>query len=270
MTDGRTIDDCVAESLDAESPLLPWIPELLADLEDLGGDSTEIVRAFEALGLERDHVVIDLGCGKGATSIALARRFGCRVDGIDGLATFVEHARAAARSADVADLCRFEHADARQAVCRGVQYDAALWLGTGDALGDLAATVGSLRRAVRPGGWIAIEESFAAHPDERSLPGLEETRRLLRSTGDDIALELLPDPEALEQRNRDNSTAIEARARALGRRRPDLAALFEAYAATQWRETEAMAGRVGCGLWILSRTPDRGGKERNPSPIRGS
>jgi ubiquinone/menaquinone biosynthesis C-methylase UbiE len=51
------------------------------------------------LGINEDSVVLDLGCGRGNHTIALAERFGCHITGIDLVASNIDMAKkAAARS----------------------------------------------------------------------------------------------------------------------------------------------------------------------------
>ena len=59
----------VAYALETDVVLLPYVPELLADLEELGSDAEVIAEVIDALELPDDAQVIDLGCGKGATAL---------------------------------------------------------------------------------------------------------------------------------------------------------------------------------------------------------
>jgi len=84
----------VAKSLTAESTaLLPYLPYLLQDLWELGSSPDEIVSAIKNCGIDKGWRVLDLGCGKGAVSIRLARNFGCSVKGIDFINDFIDYAR---------------------------------------------------------------------------------------------------------------------------------------------------------------------------------
>jgi ubiquinone/menaquinone biosynthesis C-methylase UbiE len=48
------------------------------------------------LGINQDAVVLDLGCGRGNHTIALAERFGCNITGIDVVSSNIEMAKKAA------------------------------------------------------------------------------------------------------------------------------------------------------------------------------
>ncbi|MDH4063059.1 MAG: methyltransferase domain-containing protein [Acidobacteriota bacterium] len=77
-------------------------------------------RVFRGVVLERFHLIctlapspgpwtaLDVGCGSGRYSVALAKSGAIRVVGVDGAAQMIELARTAAREAGVADRCDFE------------------------------------------------------------------------------------------------------------------------------------------------------------------
>ena len=52
--------------------------------------------------------VLDLGCGKGATSVQLTAALKCNCYRIDGIPEFVETAKTKAREYEVDTLCRYE------------------------------------------------------------------------------------------------------------------------------------------------------------------
>ena len=57
----------IAASLEATPELLPFIPELLADVWALGGSPEALVELLRPLGLSGTATrLLDLGCGKGA------------------------------------------------------------------------------------------------------------------------------------------------------------------------------------------------------------
>ena len=98
--------------------------------------------------------VLDLGCGLGNLSVAAARR-GCSVLAVDASPAAVEHLAVLAReerlrlTAVQADVARFEIPDTFDAV---VSIGLLMFLPCTEALALLAA----MRRAVRPGGCVAV------------------------------------------------------------------------------------------------------------------
>ncbi len=102
----------VAATLECEPELLPFLPEILQDFDALGSNPPRLIELLETQGVaDQIRTGLDICSGKGATSIALAKRFGMHIDGIDAIGAFVESARAAATNAGVDELCRFTTGD---------------------------------------------------------------------------------------------------------------------------------------------------------------
>lgn len=106
--------------------------------------------------------VLDLGCGAGASSIALAEQFGgVRVHGVDLDAASVAEAREAAQAAGVADRVRFTQADAAS-VTGPDRYQLVCVF---EALHDMADPVAALRAArglLAPGGAVLVGDERVA------------------------------------------------------------------------------------------------------------
>src|SRR5438132_14194251 len=105
--------------------------------------------------LEAGGTVLDVGCGFGGSSIALARTFPrVNVDGIDRDEYSIAGAIAQARALSLDDRVRFETRDA--ASLAGLGYDLALML---EMLHDLAHPVevlSAVRRALAPHGVVIV------------------------------------------------------------------------------------------------------------------
>ncbi len=147
------------------------------------GTAQEIAFLIDALGLEPGDRVLDVGCGPGRHSLALASA-GLEVVGVDISAEFVELAMAAAVEADVSDSVRFVRADARRLTLADVgdePFDAAISLCQGAfglAGGPGAETVAgreldepilaAMAATLRPGGQLAVS-AFSAYFQLRYL-----------------------------------------------------------------------------------------------------
>jgi len=73
--------------------------------------SEDLTALLEALQPSRDDLVVDLGCGFGEAAIAVHRRTGCRVMGVDASPRAVAEARRRVNAADLAAAVRFEVGD---------------------------------------------------------------------------------------------------------------------------------------------------------------
>ncbi len=256
MTSG--LDEQVARTMEADVRLLPVLPQLLVDLQELGTSADQVVSALYSAGVEPASTVLDLGCGKGAVAVALAERLAVRVEGIDAFPPFLEAARALASVRGVSSRCVFRKGDIRNFLGRAGHYDTVLLLSVGPVSGDHQRTVADLRTLVRPGGYIVIEDGFLAQGVEH-LSGCEgyagrgETLHRLTASGDALVQEVVCTTEETRSVNERNTALIRQRARLLEASHPDLAGSLGAYVARQERETERLGTDLICAVWVLRR-----------------
>jgi ubiquinone/menaquinone biosynthesis C-methylase UbiE len=252
------LNESIAQAMETDVRLLPLLPELLTDLWELGPSAEQVVAALTSVGVEPDSTVLDLGCGKGAVAVALAEHLGVRVEGIDAFQPFLQAARALAAERGVSDRCRFEQGDLRNLLGQEAQYDAALLLSVGPVLGDYAQTLAGLRRLVRAGGYIVIEDGFLAdgvapRPLAEGYAGHSETLRQLTACGDVLAREVICAAELARPVNQRNTDLIRQRASLVKARHPAFEQLIDGYVARQERETQILGTDVPCAIWVLRR-----------------
>ena len=120
------------------------------------GTEQEVAHLVDVLGLEPGQRVLDVGCGPGRHSLALARR-GLDVVGVDLSPDFVALARDAATAEGL--TARFHGQDVRD-LAYAAEFDAVICLCQGGfgLLGghDESAVFGRIVAAVRPGGALAV------------------------------------------------------------------------------------------------------------------
>jgi cyclopropane fatty-acyl-phospholipid synthase-like methyltransferase len=163
------------------------------------GTTNEIDFLVTQLELGPGKRVLDVGCGPGRHSLALARR-GIAAHGVDLSPDFIELATKAAAAEDLP--ATFEEMDVRALPVDG-EYDAALCLcqgGFGLLGGDADdGIIERIGRAVRPGGAVAISAFSAAfavrwledgeHFDPRTGV-LHEHATIRNETGDERVFEM--------------------------------------------------------------------------------
>jgi 2-polyprenyl-3-methyl-5-hydroxy-6-metoxy-1,4-benzoquinol methylase len=129
----------------------------LYDLFYAAKDSAGECDLLESLFAEGTRSVLDLGCGTGRHALELARR-GYRVTGVDGSASMLEHARAAASERRLE--ITWKQQDLRQLDGVGT-HDAAIVmfavLGYLEHPGSAREVLTRIRRAVRPGGTLVFD-----------------------------------------------------------------------------------------------------------------
>jgi SAM-dependent methyltransferase len=126
------------------------------------GTEQEVAFLVDVLSLEPGNRVLDVGCGPGRHSLALARR-GIEVVGVDISTTFLDVARA---SVSETMAITFVRADARR-LDFDAEFDAAISLCQGAfglvGPGDDAEVLAGMGRALRPGGRLAVSAFSSYH-----------------------------------------------------------------------------------------------------------
>lgn len=249
----------IAEAMECPPDLLPYLPELLADLEELGGSRRLILQLLRPLQLPPGARVLDLGCGKGAVLLALAEELGLCGVGVDAFSPFVEAARQAAARRGLADRCQFRCADLREVVADHRDFDVAMLLALGAAIGSPDELVGLLRQCVRPGGYMVIDDSFLAPGVQGPVPGYESysdhatALRGLTAHGDELLQEFIVPPEEAVQVIAAQIRSIRPRAEALIRQHPGAADMIRGYLQRQERELALARDTVLNVVWLLGR-----------------
>jgi ubiquinone/menaquinone biosynthesis C-methylase UbiE len=250
----------IAAAFGIEPVLVPVLPELLADIWALGSWPEKIVDLLRlATKLREGASVVDLGCGKGAVAIPIARDLLLRLHGIDLFPPFLAEARARAESAGVSELCHFEVGDLRQAFKDGRKYNVAILAGVG-AIGDYGSTVREMRRIVHSGGVLVIDDGFLEGDAGPTPPGYEyyrshgETVRQLTSHGDRMMHERFVPADELKEYNRINTEVIRRRAAELAASTPELAEALERYVQSEQEECAFLESRTSAAIWLLERS----------------
>ena len=252
--------DILAKALGMEPSLVPYLPELWADLWALGGSPERIVEHLRSTSFPpRSTRVLELGCGKGAAAVRISHDLDFKVLGIDIFPPFIREAAAWAKQYGVEDLCKFEVGDFRDALRNCRDYDAVVYAADGGVLGDFAYCVEQLRQTVRPGGFIVIHDLFLSRASRIDRPGYEysrphpETIRQLTAHGDVLVKETLIPMEELRKENQRNTEFIRIRAKRLAQEHPELADHFSHY--VQWEEEECsvLETETISAVWSLQR-----------------
>jgi arsenite methyltransferase len=121
------------------------------------------VEATEAL-IELCHIgegkyVLDIGCGVGVTPCFIARKYGCRVVGVDILDTMVKRSRERAKREGVMDRVEFRLADAQDLPFEDDLFDAVITESVTAFPEDKQKAVNEYVRVTKPGGYVGLSES---------------------------------------------------------------------------------------------------------------
>jgi ubiquinone/menaquinone biosynthesis C-methylase UbiE len=184
---------------DGVDPAHPTI-ESLAPYDQFHGRGLEATEAIAAANrvAATDHL-LDVGSGIGGPARVLARRFGCRVTGIDLTPEFCDVARHLTRLTGLDSRVDFVLGDALAMLFADAAFDGAYSMNVSMNIADKAALYAEIRRVLKPGAWLMLSELVAGpgpaldYPTPRAAPAATsflatpaETRRGLEAAGFEV------------------------------------------------------------------------------------
>jgi len=255
----------LAGSLTAETiELLPFLPYLLQDFWELGSDPgvmTELIKKH--VSLSEKTTVLDLACGKGAVSVRVAQKLQTRVKGVDLIPEFIDIATQKAHEYDVAGLCDFAVGDINETVATETDYDIVILGAVGDVLGNPSETLRKLKRVVKTGGHILIDESYMkddGKPEDIRYKNYEYlTEKQWAALFAESGLELVETVSASSLESPENLDSVSGmryitkRANELMEKHPDKKAMFEGYVRSQQSEYDDIDNSLEGAVWILRK-----------------
>ena len=120
----------------------------------------------DRLALGPGDRVLDAGCGQGVVASYLARKTGCRVEGITVLDFEIPKAQARARAAGVQERTRFQLMDYSATRFADASFDAVYTTETLSHSPDIARTLREIHRLLKPGGRVAFFEYSIARTED--------------------------------------------------------------------------------------------------------
>jgi len=132
------------------------------------GGAEEIARVLDGLDLS-GMTVVDIGCGAGGITAALARDFGAaRVIGLDVEETVCATARARAATAGVAERVEIRRVEPGPIPLPDASADLVFSKDLIVHIEDKHALAADVFRVLRPGGWFAASDWLIGHDGEPS------------------------------------------------------------------------------------------------------
>ncbi len=255
----EALEQSLSDSLEMPKSLLPYVPFLLQDLWALGSSVQAIIKTVKSLRLPAGKIrVLDLGCGKGAVSVQLAKALCFSVVGVDAMEPFLQDARMKADEYGVSHQCRFLNCGIKAFLRETHTFDFAIMASLGGIFGTWKQTVAALRSRIRAGGYMIIDDGYL-----RSKPSLnrvhyehyrdhETTIRFLTAFNDRLLKEVNTTKESIGV-NEIYLLAIEKKGRTLMTRQLDLAEDIEAYLKGQKEECNIIGQEIEGAIWVLQK-----------------
>jgi len=253
----KSLEESVVSAMDgADVGIFSYLPYILQDFWEIGSSPSDMI------GLIRKHVknysglkVLDLGCGKGAVSVRIAEELGCECWGFDGIGEFIEEANRKAKEYNVKSLCHFQRADIREKINDLPPFDIIILGAIGQVLGDYYATLVKMKKCLKKGSIILIDDAYIDDSSTFCHPALFKKSELLRQiteAGMELADELIVDePEEINSEYRQEFNHISQRCNELIKEYPEQKALFEDYIEKQNEEYDVLNNKVVCLTMVI-------------------
>jgi arsenite methyltransferase len=167
MTGGTSLDDILGTELGGncaspyDSAAVRW---LLGGELHPGGDALTR-RLAHLAGVRRGWRVLDVASGRGPTARLLASELGAEVTGVELSPESIAAARREAEAAGLGDRVRFVEGDAEALPVASGAFDAVVCECALCLFSGKAQAVAEIRRALRPGGVVAIADVTAELED---------------------------------------------------------------------------------------------------------
>ena len=146
-------------------------PDDLAPVDEFhGGQRPATIRLAELLGLTGAERVLDVGSGLGGPSRFLAWRYGVRVSGVDLTAEFVRVADMLTRRTGLVGKVDYRQGDALDLPFGEASFDAVWSQNAAMNIADRDRLYGEMRRVLKPGGRLALQEVAAGPGGDPHFP----------------------------------------------------------------------------------------------------
>ncbi len=249
----------IADSLESDAKLLPYLPYLIQDLWAMGSSVEQIIESIAELNLpKRTTKILDLGCGKGAVSISIAVKFGFHVTGIDAMPEFLKDAERKAQEFNTAELCEFIKADIFEYTKIEHDFDVVMLASLGGMFESNKATLAILRTQIKPGGYILIDDGYLKEGVTLKRKHYEhyrnrkETINELTSLGDKIVKEVNTSGGS-KKINKEYLNVIKKRGIELAASKPELKDLITGYVQNQNDECKLIEQYLEGVIWVIRK-----------------
>ncbi|MCX6010147.1 MAG: class I SAM-dependent methyltransferase, partial [Chloroflexi bacterium] len=108
----------------------------------------------ELCHINQDKYVLVVGCGVGVTPCYLAKRYGCRVVGVDLSEKMVDRSKEGAKRKGVENRVEFRIADAQNLPFEDVTFDAVICESVNAFIENKPRALSEYVRVIKPGGYV--------------------------------------------------------------------------------------------------------------------
>lgn len=252
----KTIEESVVIAMDGQDKnLYSYLPYILQDLWELGASPEIIINLIKKHKSDFENLnILDLGSGKGAVSIKIAREFNCYCFGIDAVKEFVDESIIKAKKYNVEKYCKFEVGDVRTKLFDETKYDIVILGAIGPVFGDYYSTLIRIKNWLLSDGLIIVDDSYINETSNFSHPQTEKKSyiiNLITNAKMRIIDEVIISKEQIKESNINIFNKIKARCEELMKKEPKNSRLFEEYIKNQENENAVLEREVICSTMVI-------------------
>jgi len=254
----KTIEESVINAMDGEDKnLYPYIPYILQDLCEFGASPEIIINLIKKHKSDFEKLkILDLGSGKGAVSIKIAKEFKCHCSGIDAVKEFVDESIIKAKEYNVEKYCEFEAGDIRTKIFNKTKYDIIILGAIGPVFGDYYSTITRLKKCLLSDGLIIVDDSYLDENSNFSHSQIEKKSNIINQIANAemrIIDEAIISKEQIKESNKNIFNKIRRRCEELIKKEPKNRLLFESYIKNQENENEVLEQKVICSTMVIGK-----------------
>lgn len=255
----KTIEESVLAAMDCtDRDILPYLPYILQDFWEIGSAPDVMIYLIKKHLTNFSNLkVLDLGCGKGAVSVNIAKQMNCECHGIDAIPDFISFSALKAAEYGVGDLCKFEVGDIRETVKSIGKYDVIILGAIGQVFGNYFDTLTILNNNLKDGGILIIDDGYIE--DESSFKHehvctKSELKRQIADADMQLVDEIVASEDDTVTINYDTEYEnILKRCTELSVINPDKAEIFINYSNQQKNEYDNMKNGITCSTMVVKR-----------------
>lgn len=254
----KTLEKSVVTSMDgSDSQLFPFLSCILQDLWEIGASPDVIIKLIHKHTSNHSNLkVLDLGCGKGAVSIKLAKEFNCSCIGIDAVEDFIKEAQNKAKEYGVEKRCQFEVGDIRERVKELKGFDIIILGAIGPVFGNYYSTLSTLSKCLNKNGLIIIDDGYIEDESSFSHPLTEKRSSILKQiteAGMKLIDEVIINDDEIKSADDHIFKNLKKRCHELIEKYPEKSTLFLEYIKKQEKENEILETKVICSTMLIGK-----------------
>lgn len=199
--------------------------------------------------------IIDLGCGKGAVLIYLAKRLKFLGLGIDIMPDFIESANHYALEKFLNQKINFKVGNILDYINSEDKYDIVIYGYDSEILGNVFKTLQKLEKLLQNSGYLILEIAFTSDLRNRiaGLPSEKELLEQISKSNFKVLDKIFWDINKTKAVNKKNNIFISNRVHELMLKYPDKKKIFQRYMDNQIEECKLIENDMICSTWILRK-----------------